>query len=128
LLGEAESGPAIAVDHAMPDEGREDSGPSPMELVLIGLCGCTGMDVISILRKKRQSFTDLRVEATAERAEDHPRVYTMIHLEYVVSGDVTPEALERSIELSQAKYCSVSAMLSQTAEISTSYRIVGQDE
>lgn len=128
LLGEAGSGPAITVDHAMPDEEREDSGPTPMELVLIGLCGCTGMDVISILKKKRQSFTDFQVKATAERAEDHPRVYTKIHLEFVVEGDVTPEALERSIELSETKYCSASAMLSKTAEITTSYRIVGEDE
>lgn len=128
LLGEADSSPAITVDHAMPDEGREDSGPSPMELVLIGLCGCTGMDVISILKKKRQSFTGFQVKVTAERAAEHPRVYTEIHLEYVVRGDVSPESLERSIELSQSKYCSVSAMVSKTAEISTSYRIVGQDE
>jgi putative redox protein len=82
------------------------------------------MDVISILKKKRQPFTGLQVRATAERAEEHPKVYTQIHLEFVVDGKgVDPAAVERSIELSQAKYCPASAMLSQAVEITTSYRI-----
>jgi len=123
LVGEAE-GRAIVTDHAMPDEEREDTGPQPMQLLLIGLCGCTGMDVISILRKKRQAFTGLQVEATAERAEEHPKIYTKIHLEFVVTGDeVDAEAVERSIELSQTKYCPASAMLGEVAEITTSFRI-----
>lgn len=124
LVGEA-GGPAIVADHARPYEDREDTGPHPVQLLLIGLCGCTGMDVISILKKKRQSLTGLQVKATAERAEEHPRVYTEIHLEFVVTGeDVHPDAVERSIELSQTKYCPASAMLGQVAEITTSYRIV----
>jgi len=124
LVGEA-GGPAIVVDHAMPDEGREDTGPHPVQLLLVGLCGCTGMDVISILQKKRQSFTGVTVKATAERAEEHPKVYTEIHLEFVVTGqDVDPQAVERSIELSQTKYCPASAMLSKAVEITSSYRIV----
>jgi putative redox protein len=124
LVGEAE-GPAIVVDHALPHDEREESGPTPMRLLLIGLCGCTGMDVISILRKKRQAFTGLQVKATAERAEEHPRVYTQIHLEFVVTGEgVDPAAVERSIELSHTKYCPASAMLGQSAEITTSYRVV----
>jgi len=123
LVGEAE-GPAIVVDHAMPDEERDDTGPHPVQLLLIGLCGCTGMDVISILQKKRQAFTGLRVEAKAERAEEHPKVYTNIHLEFVVTGeDVDPKAVERSIELSQTKYCPASAMLGEAVDITTSYRI-----
>lgn len=123
LVGEAD-GPAVVVDHAMPDEDREDTGPHPVQLLLIGLCGCTGMDVISILKKKRQSFTGLQVHATAERADEHPKVYTDIHLEYVVTGDdVSPKAVERSIELSQTKYCPASAMLGQVVEITTSFRI-----
>lgn len=127
MVGEASSGPAVVVDHALSDEDREDSGPAPMEFLLIGLCGCTGMDVVSILQKKRQPFTDLQIEATAERADEHPKVYVKIHLEYVVTGEgVDPRAVERSIELSQTKYCSASAMLSETAEITTSYRIVGE--
>jgi putative redox protein len=124
MVGEAD-GPAIVVDHALPDEDREDTGPRPIRLLLIGLCGCTGMDVVSILQKKRQPFTGLQVKATAERAEEHPRVYTQIHLEFVVTGEgVDPAAVERSIELSHTKYCSASAMLGETAEITTSYRIV----
>jgi putative redox protein len=124
MVAEAD-GPAIVVDHALPGEDREDTGPRPVRLLLIGLCGCTGMDVVSILQKKRQPFTGLQVKATAERAEEHPRVYTQIHLEFVVTGaGVDPAAVERSIELSQTKYCSASAMLGETAEITTSYRIV----
>jgi putative redox protein len=124
LVGEAE-GPAIVVDHALPDEGRDETGPTPMRLLLIGLCGCTGMDVVSILQKKRQPFTGLQVKATAERAEEHPRVYTRIHLEFVVTGEgVDPGAVERSIELSHTKYCSAWAMLGEVAQITTSYRIV----
>jgi len=123
LVGEAE-GPAIVVDHVLSDEEREETGPRPMQLLLIGLCGCTGMDVISIMKKKRQAFSGLRVEATAERAEEHPKVYTKIHLEFVVTGkDVDAQAVERSIELSQTKYCPASAMLGEVAEITTSFRI-----
>ncbi|MBN1955898.1 MAG: OsmC family protein [Anaerolineae bacterium] len=125
VVGEANDGPAIVVDHAMPPKDRPDTGPAPMELMLISLAGCTAMDVVSILKKKRQLFSGLQVKASAEQAEEHPRVYTQIHLEYVVTGaDVKPEAVERSIELSVTTYCPASAMLSRTAEITTSYRIV----
>ena len=86
------------------------------------------MDVISILKKKRQPFTGLQVRATAERATEHPKVYTHIHLEFIVKGEgVDPRAVERSIELSQTKYCPASAMLSKTVEITTSYRIEGEN-
>jgi putative redox protein len=125
LLGEGGHGPAIVLDHALPDEDRRESGPRPMELLLMGLAGCTSMDVVSILQKKRQPFTGLRTEVTAERAEEHPKVYTRIHLEYVVVGHgVKPAAVERAIELSTTTYCSAMAMLRQSAEITTSYRIV----
>ena len=125
LLGEASGGPAIAVDHVLPEEDRAEGGPRPMELLLIGLAGCTSMDVISILQKKRQPFTGLQVKVSAERAEEHPKVYTQIHLEYVVTGnDVDPKAVERAIELSETKYCSAVAMLEKTAQITTSYQIV----
>lgn len=123
LMGDA-GGPAVIIDHARPDEDRAESGPRPMQLVLLGLCGCTGMDVVSILKKKRQPFTSLKVKATAERAEEHPRVFTEIHLEFVIKGeDVDPKAVERAIELSQTKYCSASAMLGQVAEMTTSFRV-----
>jgi len=123
MVGEA-GGPAIVVDHTLHGEAREESGPQPMQLLLVGLCGCTGMDVVSILQKKRQAFTSLKVRATAERAEEHPKVYTKIHLEFVVTGDeVDLAAVERSVELSQTKYCPASAMLAAVAEITTSVRI-----
>ncbi|HIE39232.1 MAG TPA: osmotically inducible protein OsmC [Anaerolineales bacterium] len=125
LVGEASSGPAIVLDHVLPGEEGRETGPRPMELLLLGLAGCTAMDVVSILQKKRQPFTGLEVRVTAERAEEHPKVYTQIHLEFVVKGEgVDPRAVERSIDLSQTKYCSASAMLGKTAEITTSYRVV----
>jgi putative redox protein len=125
LIGETAAGQALVLDHVLPDEDRQETGPRPMELILIGMMGCTSMDVVSILRKKRQEIRSLQVSASAERAEEHPHVYTRIHLEYVVTGhDVSAKAVERSIELSQEKYCSGVAMIAKTAEITTSYRIV----
>ena len=125
LVGEASSGPAIVLDHVLPGEEGRETGPRPLELLLIGLAGCSAMDVVSILQKKRQPFTGLQVKVTAERADEHPRVYTHIHLEYVVTGQgVEPQAVERAIELSQTKYCPAAAMLSKAVEITTSYQIV----
>jgi putative redox protein len=125
LVGEGAQGPAIVLDHTLEGEERPESGPRPMELLLIGLAGCTAMDVVSILQKKRQPFTGLQVKVTAERATEHPQVYTEIHLEYVVSGaGVDPQAVERAIELSQTRYCSAAAMLRQAAPLTTSFRIV----
>jgi putative redox protein len=91
-----------------------------MELVLIGLCGCTGYDVVSILRKKREPFTSLEVRAEAERAANPPNVYTAIHLVYRVEGNVSHKAVEDAVRLSEEKYCSVAAMLNKTATISYS--------
>jgi putative redox protein len=99
-----------------------------MELLLIGLAGCTAYDVMSILEKKRQMVTGLEVTARAERADEPPRVYTKIDVEYVVRGhSVKQKAVEDAIRLSKQKYCSASVMLEKTAEITTSYRIVEQD-
>jgi putative redox protein len=99
-----------------------------MELVLIGLAGCTAYDVVQILDKKRQPVTGLEVKAAAERAEEPPRVYTQIRVEYVVRGHgVNPKAVEDAIRLSTEKYCSVSNMLDKTAQISTEYRIEDGD-
>jgi putative redox protein len=125
LVASGSQGTAIVVDHVQPDEQRTETGPRPMELLLIGLAGCTAMDVFSILKKKRQAVTGLDVEVTAERAEEHPRVYTEIHLQFIVRGKgVEAAAVERSIELSQTKYCGATAMLSKSASISTSFRLV----
>ncbi len=119
FVGRASSGHAIVVD------GSADKlGPSPMELVLIGLVGCTAYDVIGILQKKRQAVTGLEVSARAERAEEPPRVYTAIEVEYVVRGrGIQPKAVEDAIRLSKETYCSASIMLGKTAHITTSYRI-----
>jgi putative redox protein len=109
------------------DSPQAEGGPtgfSPMELMLVTLAGCTAMDVISILKKKRQDVTGFEVISHGVRAEDYPQVYTDITLEYVVRGrNVDPKAVERAIELSETKYCSVSAMLNKTAKITTIFRV-----
>ena len=112
FIGQASSRHAIVVD-----AGKEKTANSPMELVLIALCGCTASDVIGILRKKREHFTALEVHAKGERAADYPAVYTEIHLTYIVRGQVSKKAMEDAVHLSKEKYCSVSAMLAKTAKI-----------
>lgn len=106
------------------DFGGSNAGPRPKELILMALGGCTGSDVVSILKKKRIPVKDLRINLTAETAEEHPQVYTAIHVEYVVRGDgISPADVERAIELSTTKYCSVSMMLRASVKITHSYRI-----
>jgi putative redox protein len=111
--GIADSGHSIVVD------GDKAAGNSPMELVLIALCGCTGYDVVSILQKKREAFTSLEVRAQGERAAEPPSVFTEIKLTYRVGGKVSRKAVEDAVRLSKEKYCSVSAMLEKTAKITT---------
>ena len=111
-IGQATSGHAIVLDTA-----TEKTANSPMELVLIALCGCTASDVVGILRKKREPFTSLEVRARAERATGYPAVYTEITLIYRVGGKVSRKAVEDAVRLSKEKYCSVSAMLEKTAKI-----------
>ena len=112
FVADASSGHALVMD-----AGEVKSASTPMELVLISLCGCTASDVVSILRKKREPFTGLEVVAQAERAADHPKVYTQIKLVYRVRGKVSHKAMEDAVRLSKDKYCSVSAMLEKTAKI-----------
>ena len=109
----ASSGHAIVVD------AESKAASSPMELVLMGLCACTATDVVSILRKKREPFHAVSVDAQAEKANEPPRVYTQIKLVYTVSGQVARKAVEDAVRLSEEKYCSVSAMLKKTANITT---------
>ena len=111
FVGAATSGHAIVVDAA------KETANSPMELVLIGLCGCTASDVVTILRKKREPFTSLEVRAEADRAETPPTVYTAIRVIYRVGGKVSHKAVEDAVHLSKEKYCSVSAMLQKTAKV-----------
>ncbi len=110
-----------------PPEGQARRGASPMELLMISLAGCTAMDVVSILRKKRQNMTGFEIRIHAERATDHPKVFTSFALEYVVRGiDIDPEAVDRAIQLSTETYCSVHAMLEKAAHITTRYTIVAE--
>ena len=111
------------------DPQTADPYLTPMELVLMALAGCTGMDVADILRKKHQTVESMEIRVRGTRAEDHPRVYTAVELEYVLAGaDLSPEAVARSIALSMEKYCSVGGMLSRSAAIHTSFRIAGREE
>jgi putative redox protein len=119
FIGVASSGHAIVVDAA-----KDKTAPSPMELVLIGLCSCTATDVVAILRKKREAFTGLEVSTEAERAPEPPSVYTEIKLRYRVAGKVSRKAVEDAVRLSKEKYCSVSQMLAKTAKISSEIEIV----
>jgi putative redox protein len=119
FLGEATSRHAIVMDAA-----KEKTANTPMELVLIALCGCTASDVTGILRKKREPFTSLEVHAQAERASGYPAVYTEIKLVYRVGGKVSPKAMEDAVRLSKEKYCSVSAMLEKTARITAEIEYV----
>jgi putative redox protein len=116
--GIASSGHSIVMD------GDKATGNSPMELVLVALCGCTGYDVVSILQKKREALASLEVRAQAERATGYPAVYTEIKLTYRVGGKVSRKAVEDAVRLSKEKYCSVSAMLEKTAIITSEIELV----
>ena len=111
----ASSGHACMIDA----DRQRNTAPGPMELVLIGLCACTATDVVSILRKKRESFTRLEVSAEAERAKTPPTVYETIKLTYRVGGPVAHKAMEDAVRLSREKYCGASAMLEKTAKITS---------
>jgi putative redox protein len=110
--------------------GKEDTGRvSPMELLLMGLAGCTGIDVVNILEKKRQPLENFQVKVRGKRAEDYPMVYTEIEVEYLLWGmGLNPKAVEQAIQLSEEKYCSASIMLGKTAKIRSSYRIFKPQE
>lgn len=119
FTGKAESGFDVPMDTTV-EHGGSGQGTSPMELILIGLGGCTAMDVISILQKKRQDVTAFEVVLHGDRATEHPKVYTEITMEYIVTGHgVELESLERAVELSEGKYCSVNGMLKQSVKIIT---------
>jgi putative redox protein len=122
--GKATSGHTLTMD-ADEDSGGRNAGFVPMELLLVGFGGCSGMDVISILRKKRQPVTGLEINVKGEKTDDYPKVYKEVHIEYIVKGKgVEPQAVERAISLSLDKYCSVGATLAKTGKITHSYRIV----
>ena len=127
-VGRADSGHAVVMDTAVAN-GGQDSAVRPSELLLIGLAGCTGMDVISILRKKRQPVTGLEVVVHAEQASNHPKRFTAMRVEYRVSGvGVDPAAVQRAIELSETTYCSVGLTLRNPVSITSTFTLVEADK
>ncbi len=128
MIGESPSGHAVVMDG--PEEhGGRNLGVRPMELLLLGMGGCTEFDVVHILRKSRQNVSACEVELTAERADTEPKVFTRIHAHFRVSGEgLTEKAVERAVKLSAEKYCSASIMLGATAEITHSFEVVEAPE
>ena len=121
MVGRSGKSPAIIMDNV-----EQGSGPSPMQLVLMGVAGCTAMDVVSIMKKKRANMTDFEMNISGERAEEHPKRYLRINMEFVFKGKaIKPKDAERSIELSITKYCSAVASLNATIE--HTYRIIEEE-
>lgn len=128
FIGETAAGHKIVMD-GPPEGGGRDLGPRPMETLLLGMGACTSFDVISILRKSRQDVRDCRIDVTAKRADDHPRVFTEIHIHFTVVGnDIQENQVQRAIRLSADKYCSASVMLGSTAAITHSFEILPATE
>jgi putative redox protein len=124
FIGESASGHAVVMD-ASPEVGGRNLGPRPMEMLLLGTGGCSSIDVMMILKKSRQAVSDCYVEMSAERAETDPKVFTKIHMHFVVMGkDIKPEAVEKAVKLSAEKYCSASIMLGATAEMTHDFEII----
>jgi putative redox protein len=126
FVGESGSGHAVVMD-GPPESGGRNLGIRPMEMLLLGMGGCTGFDIVAILRKGRHSIRGCVVEIEAERAPSPPKVFTHIHVHYRVSGhDLPPSAVQRAVELSTGKYCSASIMLGQAAEISHDFEVIDE--
>ena len=124
FLAESGSGHAVLMD-AAPEAGGQNLGPRPMEMLLMGLGGCTTFDVVLILKKGRQDIRDCVVEIEAERAQVDPKVFTDIHLHFIITGhDLNPQTVERAIHLSAEKYCSASIMLKNTVNITHDFEII----
>ncbi|MEG3619427.1 OsmC family protein [Magnetovibrio sp. PR-2] len=125
--GTPDSGHSVIMDSS-PDFGGEDRGVRPMELMMMGMGGCTSIDVMNILEKSRQDVTDCVAEITAERADTEPKVFVKMHVHFKVTGrGIDPKRVERAIALSAEKYCSASIMLSKTAEITHDFEIIEAD-
>lgn len=127
FLAESGSGHAVLMD-GPPEEGGRNLGVRPMEMLLMGMGGCTAFDVMMILRRGRHTVTDCVVELSAERAESAPKVFTRIHAHFIVTGnDLKESAVERAVQLSAEKYCSASLMLGKSAQISHDFEIRSAD-
>ncbi len=125
--GTSGSGHSVVMD-GTPEFGGANRGMRPMEMLLLGMGGCTAFDVVHILRKARQDIVDLEVDLDAQRAEAPPKVFTRIHVHFEIRGrNVSPAAVERAIDLSLSKYCSATIMLAKTAEITHDYSIIDVD-
>jgi len=126
FVAQSGSGHSVVLD-GPPEAGGQNLGVRPMEMVLLGLGGCTAFDVVDILRKKREQVTGCAVEIEADRAETAPKVFTKIHVRYIVTGrNIKEESVRRAVELSAEKYCSVSIMLGKTAHMTHDYQILNE--
>jgi putative redox protein len=124
FIGKAGTNHLVPMDTS-PEFDGDDSATKPLELLLVALGGCTGMDIVPLLKKMRQDVTAVELNITAERSEEHPKVYTRIDIEYVVAGrSLEEDKVKRAVELSQEKYCSVSAMLKRACPVNYTIRIV----
>lgn len=124
FVGESESGHAVVLD-GPPDAGGRNIGMRPMEMLLIGMAGCSAFDVVSILQKGRHAVSACRVEVAAERATEIPKVFTRIHVHFVVSGaNLKPAQVARAVQLSAEKYCSASIMLGQVATLTHDFEVI----
>jgi putative redox protein len=123
FVGQSESGHSVVMDGA-PDAGGQNLGVRPMEMLLMGLGGCSAFDVVHILRKARQPITDCVAELDADRADTEPKVFTRIHVHFIVSGHgLDPKRVEQAVQLSTEKYCSASIMLGKTATLTHDFEI-----
>jgi putative redox protein len=125
MVGKSHSGHSITMD-GPPEIGGNNLGVRPMEMLLLGVAGCTMIDVVTTLKKMRQELTNCETKLSAERADEHPKVFTDIHIQFIVKGqDLDPKKVEKAITLSAEKYCSASIMLGKTASITHDFEIVG---
>jgi len=124
FVGEAESGHAIIMD-GTPDVGGRNTGLRPTELLLIGIGGCSGMDIVSILKKKKQNVKGVEINVDGQKAESYPKKFAEIELEFVIKGkNISEEAVKRAVQLSMEKYCSVKANLEGSSRINYTYKII----
>jgi putative redox protein len=125
MVGKSHSGHSITMD-GPPEIGGNNLGVRPMEMLLLGVAGCTMIDVVTTLKKMRQDLTNCETKLSAERADEHPKVFTDLHIQFIVKGkDLDPKKVEKAITLSAEKYCSASIMLGKTASITHDFEIVG---
>jgi putative redox protein len=124
FVGESDSGHAVVMD-AAPESGGRNMGVRPMEMLLLGLGGCTAFDVVMILKKSRQAIVDCEVKIDSDRAQEVPKVFTRIHVHFIISGTrLDATKVDKAVKLSAEKYCSATKMLSETAEITHDFEIV----